>query len=145
MHTWLSWSPGNRVKAPPPSSSQLPHSYSISADGKNASTFAPCPPTKSSATAEQLELLHAATVADHLASLDLLTSPEAADSSPSSPWWRVAPDNHLLDELSETTSTDGVVTQTKQDIVAELSRLSIALPNQNQRYINKTEAMIYYS
>ena len=140
MHTWLSWSPGNGVEAPPPSSFQLPHSYSISADWRNASTFDPCPPTKTSATPEQLELLHAATVADHLATLDLLKSPEAADSSsPSSPWWRVAPDNHLLDELSETTSTDAVVTQMKQDIVAEMSRLSVTLPNQNQRYMNIIE------
>lgn len=138
MHTWLSWSPSNSAKAPPPSSSQLSPFYSISADWRNASTFAPRPPTNASealTTSDQFELLLAASVVDHLATLDLLTSPEVEDSSPFSPWWRVAPDNYLLDELSETTPTDTVVAQTKQDIAVELSKLSTAMPYHNHRYI----------
>ena len=134
MHMWLSWSPSNGVKAPPPrSSSNLPR-LSLSADWRNISSPpAPCPSTK---TTDQLELLHAsASLADHLATLDLLTS-GTLDSSPSPPWWRVAPDNHLLDELSEATSSDAVVTQTKHDIVAELNGLPApALLHQNQGYV----------
>ena len=128
---WLSWSPSNGIKAPPPrSSSNLP--LSLLADWRNVSSPpTPCPFTKTSATTE---LLHAASLADHLATLDLLTS-GTVDSSPSPPWWRVAPDNHLLDELSETTSSDAVVAQTKHDIVAELNKLPTpALLHQNQGY-----------
>lgn len=149
MHMWLSWSPSNGVKAPPPCSSSHFPPFSLSADGTNVSSPpAPCPSTKTSATTDQLELFHAASLADHLATLDLLTS-GTVDSSPSPPWWRVAPDNHLLDELSETTSSDAVVAQTKQDIVAELNRLPTpALLHQNQGYVtstnNDTPVMIRY-
>ena len=134
MHMWLSWSPSNRVEAPPPPSSSHLSPFSLSADWRNVSS--PLAPSKTSTTTDQLELLHAASLADHLAALDLLSSPESVDSSPSLPWWRVAPDNHLLDELSETTSSDAVIAQTKHDIVAESNRLpTLALPHQNQRYV----------
>ena len=140
MQMWLSWYPSNSVEAPPATSSQLSPSYSILTDWRNTSTFAPRPPTSApETTTNQFELLQSASVADHLATLDLLTTPEAVDSS-SSPWWRVAPDNHLLDELSEITPcTDIAVAQTKHDIVVELNRLSTALPHHNQKYVN------YYS
>ena len=136
MHMWLSWSPSNGIKAPPPrSSSHLPP-LSLLADWRNVpSPFAPCPSTKTSANTDQLELLRSASLADHLATLDLLTS----GTVDSTPWWRVAPDNHLLDELSETTSSDAVVAQTKYDIVAELNRLPTpALLHQNQGYVTST-------
>ena len=138
MHTWLSWSPSGSIEAPtpppPPSNSSSPSPPTLSAAWRNVPISHPYPPTKASATTDQLEMLHTATDADHRATLDLLASPEAVDSSTFSPWWRVAPDNHLLDELSEITSDDAVVTQTKQDIVSELSRVSTAsLPCLNQR------------
>ena len=132
MHTWLSWSPSNSIETPP-SSPQLPVSCCVSADWRTLPTSAVRPPSNESEispTNQQSELLNAASVADHLATLDLLSSTEAIDSSP---WWRVAPGNHLLDELSETTPTDAAVALTKQGIVVELSRLSMVLPDQQKR------------
>lgn len=81
---------------------------------------------------KQSDLLDSTITADNISTLDILSS-QCEERSPF-PWWRVAPTNHLLDELSDVVSTDHVTSQTKCDVVSELARLSGQSQLHFQRY-----------
>ena len=147
MHTWLGWSSRDSVESPLhspkdsveslphaprgsveslPHTSRVPHTYCISTDWRVNCDSHP----RICVVSETNRELRVAAGADLLATIDLLSA--AAEDKSLSPWWRVAPDDHLLDEFSETTPIDAAVAQTKQDIVFELKRLSMCAPHKQQ-------------
>lgn len=126
MHAWLSWSPSNQTQAPP-QSSNLPYPYRLSANWRYS--YNAVPPTSSF---NQSDLFATTAFADHLSTLDLLTPPEDVGHPP---WWRVAPVNHVLDELSVAWPSDVTLTRTRQDIAMEIARITGPLPHLPQWYV----------
>ena len=126
MHTWLSWhsntqhdrSHGNTAETPPQSLMPTsPLCLSTSWRINHRSSI----PTSSSI--DQSDLSIAAATADNLATVDILASTLESEPCTVAPWWRVAPTNHLLDELSGVGDNSASL-QTSASIAMEISRIS---------------------